>query len=484
MPNREGTQAPGPRQGPWSRLTMGAQATRDPLAFFGELQRTYGNFVHLRFGPYRYLMVNDPEAIKHVLVDNPRNYVKSPTYRGLRAVLGQGLITSEGDFWRRQRKLAQPAFHRERLSDFARTMVETTRSMLARWALLPSRSTIDVHTEMMRVTLDIVGRTLMSRSLDDQSQGIGVDMATLERTVAHLGGQLFPIPLWVPTPVNVRLRRARKSLDVTVFGLIEDRRRNMAGAPRDLLTMLMEARDEDTGEAMSDTQLRDEVLTIVTAGHETTANALSWTFYLLSKHPDVARKVYEEVSRVLGDREPALEDLSKMPYGAAVIQEAMRVFPPVWAVEREAVGDDEVGGYHVSKGTLLGIFPWVLHRDPSIWENPEGFDPERFLGPSSRPRYAYIPFGGGPRICIGNAFALMEAHVILAMVVAQHRLELVSGARIVPEPLVTLRPHGGVPMVLLPRKSAAEDLLLDGVEGGRRPDGVKRGAAKTSVALG
>ncbi|HWL89500.1 MAG TPA: cytochrome P450, partial [Polyangiaceae bacterium] len=228
----------------------------------------------------------------------------------------------------------------------------------------------------------------------------------------------------------------------------------------DLLAMLMEARDEETGEAMTDAQLRDEVMTIVTAGHETTANAMSWTLYLLSKHPDVARRVEREVEDVLGERVPTIADLGKMPYGSAVIQEAMRVFPPVWGIERQAAGDDEIAGYSVAKNTLVGIFPYLLHRHPAYWPNPEGFDPERFLpssGPKTRerPRYAYLPFGAGPRVCIGNAFALMEAQILLSMIVQRHRLELVAGARIVPEPVVTLRPRDGMRMTLVPKHRQA-----------------------------
>jgi len=504
MPKKDdATQPPGPHGGlPY--LGHAFQAGRDPLGFFGAASKKHGDIVHFNFGAYVYVMINSASAIKHVLVDNHRNYVKGLGYRGLKFVLGEGLITSEGDVWRRQRKLAQPAFHRDRLTDFARWMTDATSDMLARWdaraALSSAKAngaheatardvpTVDVHGEMMRVTLDIVGRTLLSQSLDERAEGIEDAMAVTVRCAADYVASPLSLPLWFPSPGNIRFRRAKRTLDALALDIIAERRKKPV-PKSDLLSMLMDARDEETREAMTDRQLKDELLTIVTAGHETTANAMTWTLYLLSKHPDVARRVESEVASVLGTRTPALEDLARMPYGLAVIQESMRLYPPVWGFERRALEDDEIGGYRIAKGTQVAIFPYVLHRHPAHWQNPEGFDPERFLSGPERPRYAYLPFGGGPRICIGNAFAMMEAQILLSMIASRYRFELPAGARVELEPVVTLRPRHGMPMILTPKRSSAEggaleDLLLDRGEGGRRPYGVERGGAKPPVALG
>ncbi|WP_394824355.1 cytochrome P450 [Pendulispora albinea] len=479
---------PGPRGGvPF--FGLGFEAMRDLLGFFGDAAREHGDVVRFDFAPYTYVMLNSPETIKHVLVDNAKNYVKGVNYKALQLVLGQGLVTSEGDFWRRQRKLAQPAFHRERLATFVERMTEATAEMLVRWGAYADRATVDVHDEMMRVTLDIVGRTLLSQSLDDRAAGIGDAMAVAVRFAADYASNPFRMPLWVPAPQNLRFRRAMRALDGLVRGVIAERRRSPGEDKRDLLDMLMAARDEETNEAMTDQQLKDEVMTIVTAGHETTANAMSWTLYLLSKHPDVARRVSAEIDAVLGTRRPARGDLSKMPYAMAVLQESMRILPPVWSFERAALEDDVIGGYTIEKGTQIGVFPYVLHRHPRYWENPEGFDPERFLSGAERPRYTYLPFGGGPRVCIGNAFAMMEAQILLAMIVQRYRLELLPGARVAAEPVVTLRPRHGMPMMITPRAPSARDgapqeLLLDRGEGRRRADGVERGGAKPPVTLG
>jgi cytochrome P450 len=387
-------------------------------------------------------------------VENAKNYVKSPSYRGLRAVLGNGLVTSEGDFWRRQRKLAQPAFHRERLAGFVSAMVSDTHAMLDRWGSHDPTQAMDVHHEMMRLTFRIVGHTLFSIDLDSDSEALGPVVAGAVRAANDEASSLLPLPLWVPTPGHVRISRIVRRLDELVFKIVGERRKvaGTAAEPNDLLTMLMSARDEETREQMTDRQLRDEVLTLVLAGHETTANLLTWTFYLLSRHPDIARRLGAEVRDVLGDRTPALADLPRLPLTKAILEESMRLYPPVWAVERRAVGDDTIAGYDVKKGAIVGICTYVLHRHPQHWENPEGFDPERFLPGRSegRHRYAYIPFGAGPRMCIGNAMALMEAQIVLAMIAQRHRLELVAGQKVRYEPTVTLRPKEPVMMMLKP----------------------------------
>jgi cytochrome P450 len=441
--------APGPRGKPFIGSLL--EAWRDPLGMFLRGQAEYGDVVRYKLGPFRYHLLTDPEGIKHVLVDNHRAYKKSRNYSGLKLVVGQGLLTSEGDLWRRQRKLAQPAFHRERMAGFADTMAASARAMLDRWDASPS-TTFDAHAEMMRVTYQIVGRTLLSTDLDDPNGEIGEALAFGLKYANDYAEAILQIPPWIPTPTNVRFVRELKKIDDIVLGVIAARRASAKSVP-DLLGMLMEVEDEDTKEKMTDRQLRDEVITIVLAGHETTANALAWTIYLLSRHPDVERRLAAEVSEALGGRAPTFADLPRLRYTKMVLEESMRLYPPAWNFERQAIESDVVCGYAIAPGDIIGIATYALHRNPRYWENPEGFDPERFSPERSqgRPRYAYLPFGGGPRTCIGNAFAMMEAQIILAMIVQRFRLELPPDEVVELAPLITLRPKRGLRMTRRPQ---------------------------------
>jgi cytochrome P450 len=446
-------EATGPRGVPFFGNVL--EAWRDPIGLMMRGLRDHGDLVRFRFGPYRYYMVNDPDAIKHVLVDNHKTYQKSRNYKALKLLLGDGLLTSEGEFWRRQRKLAQPAFHRERLAAFADTMVAYTDAMLTRWAAHPGASTsMDVHDEMMRLTFRIVGKTLFSTDVEGDADVVGPALSVATHFTEDYAQAVIPTPLWIPTPANVRFRRAKRALDAIVFRIIDERRKG-ASAAGDLLSMLMAVTDEETGERMDDRQLRDEVMTLVLAGHETTANALSWTFMLLSQHPDVERRLHAEVAAALGDRAPRLEDLPKLTYCANVVSEALRLYPPAWAFERQAIADDTILGCRVPKGSMVGISPYVVHRHPAHWDNPLGFDPDRFTPARSegRPRYAYLPFGGGPRMCIGNAFALMEAQLVVARVVQRYRVDLLPGHPVELDPVVTLRPKNGIHVTLTQQHS-------------------------------
>ncbi len=433
---------------------------RDPLSLLTETTRTYGKVSMARFGPMRYVVVEDPVAIKHVLLDNVKNYVKSRNYAGIKLLLGNGLLTSEGDFWRRQRKLSQPAFHRERMSGFVDAMVHSTDTAITRWNELGKGGSfeVDVHEEMMRLTFHIVGLTLLSQDLLGEAETTGKALTVAMYFANQYAESLVKVPLWVPTSKNRTFVKARATLDQMVFRIIEERRRLRAKGEQtpskqgDLLDMLMEARDEETGEGMSDRQLRDEVMTLVLAGHETTANALSFTFYLLSKHPDVLRRLTKEVDDLLGGRAPTLADLPKLALTKRVLEESMRLYPPAWMFEREALEDDEINGYFVPKGSVIGVCTYVLHRDPDNFENPEGFDPDRFLGdPKDRAKYTYLPFGGGARVCIGNAFAMMEAQICLAKIVQRYRFDLLPHTRLELDPVITLRPRGGLKMKMTPR---------------------------------
>jgi cytochrome P450 len=435
----EFTTAPGPSGLPI--LGSVFPAWRDPLRLFLESQATYGDVVRFKFGPYDYYLINDPEVVRHVLVDNAKAYTKSRNYLGLKMVLGDGLLTSEGEAWRQQRRLAQPGFHRDKLAGFAKQMATATRAMLERWNE-EGDGAFDVHEDMMRLTFRIVGLTLFSSDVDGDAKDVGEAVEVAMHWANDYAESILRIPPFVPTPANVRFKRAMKTLDDVVFRLIADHR---ATPKPDLLGMLIDARDEATNQGMTDRQLRDEVITMVLAGHETTANLLSWAFVLLSRHPEIARRVQAEAQRVLGDRDATLDDVKQLDLTRRVLDETLRLYPPAWAFERQSLTPDVLGAYRIEKGSIVGICPYALHRHPAYWENPEGFDPDRFLPDAAeRPKWAYLPFGGGPRTCIGNHFALMEAQLVLAMIVRDYAIALDPFAPPVLDPVITLRPKHGV----------------------------------------
>lgn len=435
--------APGPKGLPFVGNLF--PALRDPIALFLEAQRDFGDVFRLELGPYEYYVVNDPEIVRHVLVDNAKVYTKSRNYLGLRVVLGEGLLTSEGDRWRRQRRLAQPAFHRDRLNGFARAMASATRDMLDGWMAEGHENTFCVHRAMMHLTFRIVGLTLFSADVHGDAKDVGEAMTIALEWANDHAESILPVPPAVPTPANLRFKRAMKTLDALVYRLIAERRA-AATSGNDLLGLLMDATEEDGTSKMDDRQVRDEAITMVLAGHETTANLLAWTLHLLSKHPDIERRVREEATRVLGDRDPVLADMKALELTRRVLDEALRLFPPAWVFERQATEADTLGPYRIAPKAMVGISPYVLHRHAKYWENPEGFDPDRFLPERSakRPRYVYLPFGGGPRTCIGNHFAMMEAQIILAMILRAFHIELDPTHKIELDPAITLRPRTGI----------------------------------------
>ena len=363
--------APGPR-GPFSGFPL----LRNPLPFIETLFREYGDVVSARFLNFPVYIVAHPEGIKHVLQENHRNYTKSQDYVILARLLGQGLVTSEGSLWLKQRRLMQPMFHREKIAAFGTMMTDCTLDMLDRWSGAAGRhEPVDMTSEMMRLTLEIVGRALFTMDLTSQADTIGREITIANERFGQFDiGMVLP---WLPTPKNFRFRRAVDELRRIVLDMIANRR----GEDRDygdLLSMLLEARDEETGEKMSDQQLRDEVLTLILAGHETTTNALSCTWYLLSQHPEVERKLHAELAEVLGGRAPEMADLVNLNYTGMVIDEAMRIYPPVWAIGRAAIEDDEVMGYRIPRGSNVMLSQWMTHRHPKFWADPERFEPERF----------------------------------------------------------------------------------------------------------
>src|SRR5918997_3370211 len=423
--------------------------TRDYLGFLTRCAREYGDIVRLRFVNVPVYLLNHPDYVEHVLVQNNRNSIKSKGVRHSLGFLGDGLLTSEGDFWRRQRRLAQPAFHRERIDAYSGVMVECAERAISGWK---GNETRDVHEDMARLALDVVAKTLFGTLLTVEFEEVGAALETITQRFTGRGGVLFHIPEKVPTPANLRFRRAVRLLDGIIYKIIEERR---AGGERagDLLSMFLEARDEETGESMSDRQLRDEVMTIFLAGHETTANALSWTWYLLARHSEAEVRLLEELGEVLGGRAPTVGDLPRLRYTDMVVKESMRLYPPAWAFGRETVEDCEIGGYHVPAGTQLVMSQWVTHRDPRYYDRAEEFRPERWVDDSVEelPPYAYFPFGGGPRLCIGRSFAKIETVLLLATISQKVKFSLAESQRIKPLPSITLRPRNGMRVVLTRR---------------------------------
>jgi cytochrome P450 len=420
--------------------------TTQRLDFFVRVAREYGDLASFRFGPRRLFLVSRPDLIEQVLVTDAKHYIKHFGARAYKPVLGNGLVTSEGDFWLRQRKLAQPAFLKNRVLSYAPVMSDLTRAMLARWR--PGQA-VNVHEEFSNLTSAIALKTLFG--LDDPGDREEF-VASLRLAFDMLSARfrnLIKMPMWFPTPRNVRTNRAIAHLYRVVDGFIAQGRTRKEPAD-DLLSRLVAARDDD-GSGMTARQLREEAMTLYLAGHETTALTLTWSWYLLSQHPEAEAKLVEEWQRVLGGRSPTPDDLHNLPYTDAVITEAMRVFPPVYLIGREAIRDLELGGYRVRKGTTIFMSQWVSHRDPRYFgPDPEAFRPERWLdGLAKRiPKYAYYPFGGGPRVCIGNTFALMEAAILLATVGQRYRFTLDPDAVIETNPQITLLPKYGIPATL------------------------------------
>src|SRR5579863_6039904 len=434
---------PGPPFGlrRWSSVAGGS---RDPLTFFSEIAREYGDFVGLRILNFRILLINHPDHIEDVLVNHPKKFIKGRILKANKRVFGSGLLTSEGDFWLRQRRLAQPAFHRARIATYASTMVEYTERLLHEWQDGEER---DIHKEMMRVTLQIVGKTLFDADVEHDARDVGKSLELLLEIGADFRRTLF-VPHWLPTPTNIRMERAIRQIERVLYRIIAEKRASGRDAG-DLLSMLLAAQDED-GSRMTDKQLRDEAITLFLAGHETTANTLSWTWWLLAQNPAVEAKLHAELRNVLGGRSPSMEDLPKLTYTNHIITESMRLYPPAWGTARTAIEDHEIAGYSVPKGSGVSFAQWTVHRDPRWYEAPEEFRPDRWEGDLLKriPRFAYFPFGGGPRQCIGNTFALMESALVLATIAQQYRFRLVEGHPVVPLASITLRPRHGIRVVM------------------------------------
>jgi cytochrome P450 len=438
---------PGPRGG-FFFGTAGA-FRRDQLGFYASCARQYGDFVQTRMGPFRVFLIYHPDAIEELLVARNRDFIKSPGVRLLRPVLGDGLLLSEGDTWLRQRRLVQPAFHRQRVAGYGDVMASFAARHIAAWK---DGDTRDMHAEMMALTQAIVAKTLFDADVSGDAHEAGQAAEVLMRDFGARLQSFRVVPQWIPTPGNLRSRRAIGRLDRIILRIIDARR--ASGEDRgDLLSILVHAQDADDGTRMTAKQVRDEAMTLFMAGHETTAVTLSWTWYLLAQHPDVEARLADELRDVLGGRSPAVADLPRLKYTEMVVTESMRLYPPAYGLGRQAVRATEIGGHPIAAKDIFIAPTWVVHHDRRWFEEPEAFRPERWAGDLARrlPRFAYFPFGGGPRQCIGNSFATMEAILLLAAIAQRFRLTLVPGQRIVPTPYVTLRPEPG-PRMLLARR--------------------------------
>lgn len=442
--------------GPKGQFLIGnlRQFADNRLEYLQHIAREYGDIVFLRFGPRKIYFLNHPDYVHYVLVKHPEKFNKSPLLKkNTRQAIGDGLLTSDGEFHARQRRLVQPAFHTRRISAYADVMVDYTQRMLATWEAGEQR---DISHEMMELTMQIVAKVLFDADVSGDAEAIGKAITIGIETVSERVGRPLHLPEWVPTAKNRARRQASALLDTTIMQIINDRR--ASGEDRgDLLSMLLLAVDEHDGGQMTNKQVRDEAMTLFIAGHETTANALAWTLYLLAQHPEVEAKLLDELTQVLGDRAPGMADLPQLAYTEMVIKESMRLYPPAWVTTRLVVEEAHIGEYAIPKDSICILSPYTLHRDARYFAYPERFDPERFApGYEERiPKYAYFPFGGGPRVCIGNSFAMMEAQLLLATMLQRFHLTLVPGQNVRPEPLVTLRAHAGIQMQLMPRAKAA-----------------------------
>ncbi|WP_242900824.1 cytochrome P450 [Actinomadura terrae] len=437
---------PGP---PRSRTPMlFAKLIRDRLGLMSQAAEEYGDAARVRIGPKTLYIFNHPDHAKHVLADNSANYHKGIGLVQAKRALGDGLLTSEGELWRKQRDAIQPVFQHKRIAGQAGVVAEEAGKLVDRLRSRAGGEPVDVVHEMTALTLGVLGRTLLDADLGGFGSAGGAFEAVQDQAMFEMV-TLNMVPTWVPLPKQLRFRWARRYLHHVADDLVMLER---PPGGDDVVSRLMGSTLQESDGRVRRQRMDDELITLLLAGHETTASTLSWAFHLLDRHPHVWERLHAEAVEVLGDRPPVLEDLRRLPYTDMVIQEVMRLYPPVWILTRQAQRDDEVGGYHVPAGSDVLICPYTLHRNPAFWDAPDAFRPERFEpeATTERPRYAYIPFGAGPRFCVGNHLGLMEATFVLALACRDLRLRLTPGREVVPEPMLSLRVRGGLPMTVHP----------------------------------
>jgi cytochrome P450 len=470
---RSSARAPGP--GGRYGLRNIVRFTSDQLVFLRELADRYGDVVEVTLLGRQWYLVSHPDDIEYLLVKQSRIMGRDDYATVLERALGLGLLTSDGELWKRQRRLMSQAFVPKRIQSYAEAMVRVTEAGIRSWEHGQTRN---LHLEMSRITMEVVADVLFGASIGPgEAETVREAMEVINEFFANSPEAMVKLAPWVPTPRNLRMRRAVGQIDELIFRIIAARRK---GEPKDdLLGTLLSAQDDD-GSRMSDRQLRDEAVTLFLAGHETTALTLAHTLFLLSKHPAVERALHEELTRVLGGRLPTAADVKSLPLTERILKESMRLFPPAWTTGREALEDVEVKGYRIPKGAQILVTQWVVHHDPRWFPNPEGFDPDRWLPERAKdlPRFAYFPFGGGPRVCIGNHFAMMEATLLLAVIVQRWQCELLPGQRLELKPSVTLRQKGPGLMVRLADRTAR---LTQGSE--QRPSAARASAAHPAVGV-
>ncbi|MFN8371924.1 MAG: cytochrome P450 [Anaerolineae bacterium] len=418
--------APGPEQLPIIGNIADIQG-RGLMRYYYDMWERYGDFVRLKLGPVNSFLLIHPDYIQHVMVKHPEIYTKGFTMEKLRLAIGNGIFTAEGDFWRKQRQLMQPTYTPRGIQAFVDIMVDSSVEMTKRWQSIPDTEKVDINLEMARLTMTIISRAMFSFDVGEDV-AVGKSLHALLEWVTSRTMKFIDVPLYIPTPTNQRLKQAKQIVRDFIFRVIEDHRRNKTEG--DLLALLMSAKDAETGEVMDDNLLHDEILITFFAGHETTASLLTWTWYLLSQHPEVEAKLHAEIDSVLGGRAPTMADIPNLKYSKMVLDEALRLYSPVAITAREAMADDVIDGYAIPKGSLVALFPYATHRHPQFWERPLAFYPEHFSEEQveARPRYAYYPFGAGQRICIGIHFAQMEALISLVTLAQQFspRLSVVN----------------------------------------------------------
>jgi cytochrome P450 len=437
---------------------------RDPLQFLTNATHQYGDVVHLgAMGSQQLYLVVHPDHLKYILQENSRSFIKGKNFEAIKLVIGEGLVVKEGDSWRRERRLMQPTFHRQRVGSLITVMTKVITQMLESWRAIDPSTPFNVSAEMVRLAQKILLKSLFS--IDASGETTDELSRAWDTVYEFLSEELWAViklPMGIPTPRNRRFQQAVRTLETIAYRIIRERRQS-SNVPEDLLSMLMSACDEESGEGMSDEQLRDEIMTIFSGGFETSAGVLAWIWYLLSKHPSVERRLHAELADVLGGRTPTLEDLPNLKYTKMVIEETMRLYPGAWVFTRGNLNTEEIGGYQIPAQSVIMISPYVTHRLPTFWENPEDFDPERFVPErvAARPRYAYIPFGGGPRQCIGDIFAMTEIQLVVAIIAQQYRLHLVPAHPVEEKPMFTLGTRHGILMTLEPRSSSGNVDKLD-----------------------
>jgi cytochrome P450 len=434
---------PGPPRTRTIRLLR--QLMGDRLALMKEAADEYGDEVRLAVGPKTLYFFNHPDYAKHILTDNSENYHKGIGLHQARRALGDGLLTSEGAQWRSQRKVMQPVFQAKRIARQADAVAEESAAIVAKLRGRIGAGPVNITGEMTELTLGVLGRTLLDEDLSGHG-GIGHAFEAVQDQAMFEMLSLGAVPTWLPLPRQLRFRKARAHLEQVVRELAAARERRPTEDGDDVLSRLIESVREEPDPQVGRRRMRDELITLLLAGHETTASTLSWALHLVSRHPEVRERLHEEAVRVLGDRNPVYQDLHQLTYTSMVVEESMRLYPPVWMLSRIAQGPDEIGGYRIKPGADVVVCPYTMHRHPGFWQAPARFDPERFRPDrqADRPRYAYIPFGAGPRFCVGNNLGMMEAAFVLAMVMRELRLEAVPDRPVVPEAMLSLRVRGGL----------------------------------------